>query len=163
MNTGQSLLSIGALILLSTVVLRVNTGLLTTKEVMNESKFGVLAVSLAQSIIEEASNKAFDASTVGNPVYDQSLLTSVAGLGPSSSEHYPNFNDFDDFNDYTKDVTNLPSANFHISCSVFYVDPNTPNVASGNKTWNKKIVVTVTSPSSKDTVRLSSIFSYWYF
>ena len=56
MNTGQMMLSIGALILLSTVVLRVNTSFLTTKQVMNESKFGVLAVSLAQSVIEEATN-----------------------------------------------------------------------------------------------------------
>ncbi len=163
MNTGQSMLSIGALILLSTVVLRVNTSFLTTKEVMNESKFGVLAISLAQSIIEDASNKAFDANTVGNPVYDKSLLTSVGGLGPSNTEHYPDFNDFDDFNGFTKDVTNLPSANYHISCRVFYIDAASPDVVSSIKTWNKKIVVTVTSTSSKDTVRLSSIFSYWYF
>jgi len=163
MNTGQMILSIGAIILLSTIVLRVNNNFLTTHEVMNESKFGVLAISLAQSIIEEAGNKAFDSQTAGNAVYDSTLLTSPAGLGPNYTEHYPNFNDFDDFNGFTKDITNLPSANFNISCKVNYINAATPDIISNHRTWNKKITVTVSSPSSKDTIRLSSVFSYWYF
>jgi MSHA pilin protein MshD len=163
MNTGQMILSIGAIVLLSTIVLRVNNSFLTTNEVMSESKFGVLAVSLAQSIIEEASNKAFDAQTAGNAIHDSTLLTSPGGLGPNSSEHYPNFNDFDDFNGYTRDVTNLPSATYHISCVVTYINAAQPDLAANHTTWNKKITVTVTSPFSKDTVKLSSIFSYWYF
>jgi hypothetical protein len=163
MNTGQSMLAIGAIILLSTIVLRVNNNFLTTNETMMESKFGVLAISLAQSIIEEASNKAFDANTVGNPVHDLSLLTASNSLKPESGEVYPDFDDFDDFNGYQKDVTNLPSANFHISCSVNYINAATPDVVSSNKTWSKKITVIVTSESSKDTVRVSSIFSYWFF
>ena len=162
MNTGQMLLTIGAMILLSAIVLRVNNNFLTTNDVMMDSKFGVLAVSLAQSIIEEANNKAFDEHTDGNPIHDVSLLTSPDSLG-EDSEVYPNFNDFDDFNGYTRHVTNLPSADFDISCKVNYINATTPDLVSNIKTWNKKITVTVTSPSSKDTVRLSSIFSYWYF
>ena len=163
MNSGQMMLTIGAMILLSAIVLRVNNNFLSTNDVMMESKFGVLATSLAQSIIEEASNKAFDAQTEGNAIHDVSLLTSSNGLGPAANEHYPDFNDFDDFNGYTKDITNLPSANFHISCAVCYINAANPDVVSNNRTWNKKITVTVTSPSSTDTVKISSIFSYWYF
>ena len=163
MNTGQMMLSIGAIVLLATIVLRVNNSFLSTNETMNESKFGVLAVSLAQSVIEEASNKAFDAQTDGNAIHDSTLLTSPSGLGPASTEHYPDFNDFDDFNGFQKDVTNLPSANFHISCKVFYIEAANPDEAVNHKTWNKKIIVTVSNKSSKDTVRVSSIFSYWYF
>jgi hypothetical protein len=163
MNTGQSMLAIGAIILLSTIVLRVNNNFLTTNETMMDSKFGVLAISLAESIIEEADNKAFDSHTAGTPVHDLFLLTSPDSLRSESGEVYPNFDDFDDFNGYQRDVTNLPSANFHISCSVNYVNAATPDVVSNSKTWNKKITVTVTSESSKDTVRVSSIFSYWFF
>ena len=54
MNTGQSLLSIGALFLLSLTVLRVNNSILTTDSVMQDTKFGILATSLATSLIEQA-------------------------------------------------------------------------------------------------------------
>lgn len=163
MNTGQSMLAIGAMMLLSTIVLRVNNNFLQTNEVMLESKFGVLATSLAQSIIEEASNKAFDAQTDGSAVHDSTLLTPIGGLGPAGSEIYPNFNDFDDYNNFRDTITHLPSANFYIHCTVNYVTATNPNGISSDITWNKKLTVTVTSPSSKDTIRMSSIFSYWFF
>ena len=162
MNTGQSMLAVGAMMLLSIVVLRVNNSFLSTNTVMMQSKFGVLATSLAQSVIEEATKKAFDENSVGVPLYVTTSLTPAGSLGPDA-ETYDNFDDFDDYKGYTRDVTNLPSAVFHISCDVCYVDAQTPEQTSSNRTWNKKITVTVTSPSSNDTVKLYSIFSYWQF
>ena len=102
MNTGQSLFSIGALLLLSLTVLRVNNSILITNGILQDSKLGVLATSIATSIIEEASKKAFDAATADDAVYDLSALTSPYGLGPNSSETPATFNDFDDYNGYTK-------------------------------------------------------------
>lgn len=163
MNTGQSMLAIGAMILLSTLVLRVNNTFLSTKTVMNESKFGVLATSLATSLIEEASNRNFDHVTDGNPINNVNLLTKHTALKKESGEVYPDFNDFDDFNGFTKTITNLPSADYSLSCKVEYVEPPNLDVAVAKRTWHKKISVTVTSESSKDTVRLSSVFSYWFF
>jgi hypothetical protein len=162
MGSNQSLLTIGAMMLLSTLVLRVNNTILATGEVMDQSKFGILATSLASSVIEDASNKAFDQVTDGNSIVDSTLLTLPAALG-NEEEDPEDFNDFDDYNGYTKTVTNLPSANFFISCSVSYVNPPDLESDSPVTTWHKKITVTVSSPSSKDTVRLSSIFSYWFF
>ncbi|RPI65753.1 MAG: hypothetical protein EHM47_18235 [Ignavibacteriales bacterium] len=163
MNTGQSMLAIGAMILLSTLILRVNNTFLSTKQVMNESKFGVLATSLATSIIEEASNRNFDHVTDGNPVISTSVLTAPGSLGKESGEVYPDFNDFDDFDGYTRTVSNLPSAIYHISCDVNYVNVPNIEIAVASRTWHKRITVTVASESSKDTVRLSSVFSYWFF
>jgi MSHA pilin protein MshD len=163
MNTGQSMLAIGAMILLSTLVLRVNNNFLSTKQVMNESKFGVLATSLATSLIEEASNKNFDHVTDGNPIINVNLLTSHTALKKESGEAYPDFNDFDDYNGYTKTISNLPSAVYKLSCKVEYVEPPNLEVPVAKKTWHKKITVTVASESSQDTVRLSSVFSYWFF
>ena len=160
MNTGQMMLAAGAMVLLSLVVLRVNNTFLSTNTVMQESKFGVLATSLAQSVIEEAESKAFDELSISNPTTSPNDFTPVNSLG-IEGETYPNFDDFDDYNNYTKDVTNLPSAIFHISCRVNYFDPTNPNVAATTKQWSKKITVTVTSESSQDTIRLSSIFSYF--
>lgn len=160
MNTGQMLITIAALMLLSLVVLRVNNGFLSTNTVMMESKFGVLAVSLATSMIEEANGKAFDHFTDSNTV---TLTSALSSLGPESGEVYPDFNDFDDFNNFTKIDSTLPSAVFKIACKVNYINPANPESASGSKTWHKKITVQVTSESMQDTVEMSTIYSYFYF
>jgi hypothetical protein len=163
MNTGQSLITIAAMLLLSLTVLRVNSSLLGTDTVLYDTKFGVLAVSLATSVIEEANKKPFDDAGIGDAISNLNSLTAPGSLGPSAGEVYPNFDDFDDFNGYTKHITDLPSAVFDVSCQVCYINPANPDVASGSRTWHKKITVTVTSPSMTDTFRLSSIYSYWYF
>jgi len=169
MNTGQTLLSIGAFFLLTLTVLRVNNNILATDSVMMDSKFGVLATSLATSLIEKASNKAFDANTYDNPVSQLSELTDANGLGPGTGELPPELcNDFDDFNGYTTQVTNLPSAIFDISCVVCYVNPTDPDGKVNTQTWHKKMTVTVTSPNmgdqyQRDTIKLSTIYSYWHF
>ena len=63
MNTGQMLLTVGALILLSSMLLRFNRSVMTSDDVMMNSKFNVLASSLCISVIEEARGKAFDQNT----------------------------------------------------------------------------------------------------
>ena len=161
MNTGQTLLAIGAFILLSVIILRVNNTLMSTDTTVQETKFSVLAVSLASSYIEDADKLAFDQVTLNNPITDSTLLTT--NLNPESGESFSNFNDFDDFNNYDTTIADLPSATFKVHCMVSYVNSAYPDVPVNYPTWNKKMTVTVSSPFSKDTVRLSSIFSYFYF
>lgn len=166
MNTGQMLITIGAIILLALVILRVNTNFFHTSSVMLDTKFGVMAVSLGTSIIEEASSKAFDAVTDTNSVSTTSSLTSAWGLGPKVGEVYPYFNDFDDFDGFVKTTagdSTFQSAIFNAVCTVNYVNPTAPDVPVSYQTWHKKLTVVITSPSMSDTVTLSSIFSYWYF
>ncbi|MHB1686347.1 MAG: hypothetical protein ACYCVH_03105 [Ignavibacteriaceae bacterium] len=163
MNTGQSLITIAAMLLLSILVLNVNSTILNTGTVMQDSKFGLLATSIASSMIEEISSKSFDEYTATNAADNLNQLTSPSKLGPESGEVYPNFDDIDDYNGYTRVDSTMPSAIFKTTCSVAYVSPSTPNVTSSSATWNKKITVTVTSISMQDTVRMSTIYSYWYF
>ncbi len=166
MNTGQMLITMGAIVLLSLVILRINNVFFHTSSVMLDTKFGVMAVSLGTSIIEEATSKAFDAATDTNTVSSLSSLTDPNSLGHGSWEVYPDYNDFDDYNGFTKSTegdSTFQSAVFNISCKVVYVDPSNPDVKSSVRTWHKKLTVTITSPSMLDTVRLNTIFSYWYF
>lgn len=157
-------MTIGAMILLSTLILRVNNNFGTNTTSVYNSKFAILAASIGNSIIEEASGKAFDNKTVNAPAKKLSDLTLPGKLGPESGETYPDFNDIDDYNGYTKTDSTMPSAVFKTVCSVVYVNPDSPDVTSKNaRTWTKKISVTVTSPSMTDTVRLSSLYSYWVF
>ncbi len=160
MNTGQMLITIGAMVLLGLVVLRVSSGFLTTNTVMLETKFDVLAVSLATSVIEEATGKAFDQNTDTSAV---NLLSSLSTIG-KDGETYPDFNDFDDYYGFTKIDSTLPSAIFRIDCQVGYIDPANPEVLKTTpKTWHKKLNVQVTSPSMTDTIKLSTIYSYFHF
>ena len=163
MGTGQILITLSAMILLSMVILRTNTSFLMTDSVLYETKYEVLAVSIATSIIEEANGLAFDARTDTATVSSTTDLTSAYGLGPAPGETYEVFNDFDDFNGFTRVDNSMPSAEFNIVCKVSYVSPDNPDVDVNYQTWHKKITVDVFSESMVDTITMSSIFSYWFY
>jgi hypothetical protein len=165
MNTGQMIMTLGAMMLLSVIMLRVNTANLTNESIRDDAQYGVLANSIATSIIEEAQSKAFDEKTDTTNVTSLTQLSSV--LGPETGETEDTFDDFDDYNGFTKRDSTMPSAIFDISCQVVYVTPNNIEGSTTNRTWNKKIIVTITRPVAADSsmlaLKTSSIFSYWYF
>ena len=165
MNTGQMIMTLGAMMLLSVIMLRVNTANLANESIRDDAQYGVLATSIATSIIEEAQSKAFDEKTDTMNVTALTQLSSV--LGPETGETESTFDDFDDYNGFTKRDSTMPSAIFDISCQVVYVTADNIEGSTSNRTWNKKIIVTITRPVSADSselaLRTSSIFSYWYF
>ncbi len=166
MNTGQMLLSLAAMMLLSLVVLRQTGDTLETSDTVLASKLEIMAVSEASSMLEKISALAFDQhtrdSTFTGKVWQ---LTLPSLLGPDSTEDsVQKFNDIDDYNNYSVvDTTAL--GDFSIGCSVCYVDPANPDVAYGAQTWHKKVTVTVhgPAPAMTDSVQCSEIISYWFF
>jgi len=178
MNLGQMLLVVGAIVLLGILVLNANSTVYQASDTMYTSEFGVTAVSLSTSLVEEAMGKMFDVIVAPKNVsdlYDSTLLTPVGSLGPEPTEHesYRGMvsgspNDFDDFDDYNglklcyHDVTESDAtagfvqitvpgmrAKYYVTCSVVYVKP--PNLDAPyivRQTWHKKITVTVWSPSA---------------
>ena len=58
MATSETLMVLGAMVLLSIVLLSINGALLTNSEVVLEGKVASMAISLAQQIIEEAIPRA---------------------------------------------------------------------------------------------------------
>lgn len=171
MNTGQTMITMAAMSLLSLVILNVNKNALSSTTNMAENKYNILAISLGTALIEEAFSKSFDQATAdGNQVADLTELTQ--NLGPGSGElSRSDFNDFDDYNnlvDSTSSDSTITSAEFVISSKVYYVDPNVSNKLppAGYRTWHKKIDVFVTSPfinDGQDTVKLSKVYSHYYF
>ncbi|MCW8849008.1 MAG: hypothetical protein OQJ81_03440 [Melioribacteraceae bacterium] len=169
MNTGQMMITLGALALLSLVVLRMNNGFLNTSGILLDSKLGVLATSVATSMVEEATGKAFDAQTHSTTVSSLASLTSPSSLGPASGEAYADFNDFDDYNGFHKIDNTMPAAEFSVDCEVYYVTDTDLEKKSTSRTWHKRIDVYVSSKSMyghdeiPDTVVMSAVYSYWYF
>jgi hypothetical protein len=161
MNTGQIMLTVGAMAILSMTTLRVNRNFVDSGVSLDETKFAVLAVSLASSTLEEANSKSFDEKTTEDAVTGETYLSTI---GKDNGETNPdNFDDCDDYDNYRDSVLNIPSAKFYIKCTVNYVSPATPDINSTAKTYHKRITIFVTSPSMSDTIKMSSIYSYWYY
>jgi hypothetical protein len=174
MNTGQMMITILAMFLLSMIILTTNRGFLMTNTTMIDSRYDILSVSLATSILEDATSVAFDEKTAGAAVTATSSLTAVSSLGIDGAESSTRPDLFDDCDDYNCYKTNPKLDTLVLQgttqkiilnsyCRVDYVDGNSPNTVSTTQTYHKKISVRVISPGMTDTVKLSTIYSYWYF
>ena len=171
MNTGQTLMSVGAMILLGYTVLTTNRTNLTHGVILRQTEIGVYMISLAISRIEEASGKAFDAATAGDIITSTGPLTASDSFGPMTGEVYPHFNDFDDYHDFADTTYVAGVDNLVVYSEVRYVTMANPDVTAGTKTFHKRMDVKVYSLSQldtlyttqRDTLKMSYIFSYWSF
>jgi hypothetical protein len=188
MNLGQMTMVLGGIALLGILILNTNSTILDVTQTSRNSEFTITAVSLATSTIEEAMGTMFDeviadssTPTLTNP----SQLSIV--LGPDGLEHFRDttaashrFDDFDDFNnlfivyksDLPGDSASTPGstaeivvpgikAKYFVKASVAYVSAANLDSVSATRTWHKRILVTVSSPSSSDTLRFPAVMSYW--
>ena len=185
MNTGQTMITLFAMILLSFLILRVNNTFLQTNTTLYTTKFEVLGYSVAQSMIQEIERLDFDENTVTAAVSDSTKLSTTLGPDGSGETTSTTFDDIDDYNNYTRTDT-IPAKNgvvFNIKCKVEYVTAIAPDVVSSTPTWQKRITIYVTSPymlnntvtnqyytkvaastpQKQDTIKLSQVFSYWIF
>jgi len=186
MGSGQMMITILAMLLLSMTILTVNRQTLTTNDTMMSSRYGLMALSIANTIIQDASGLAFDEKTaaLGSSVTSVTQLTTSALLGLDSGESASNPNTFDDFDDYNcykttpktdviiVDATTTPNKTmtFYSICKVDYVDGTNPSTVMATQTWHKRLMISVYSNDLKDpwtgladTLKLSTVYSYYYF
>ncbi len=164
MGTGQTLLTIMAMMMLSRMALSVNSSNAQGGAAVEMAAYRITATSLGTSLIEEATGLAFDqkSDTVG--ISNASSFTPTISLGPESGDHYPGYNDCDDFNGLHKIDSLAGSAIFITDVKVEYVTiSGNAIVVSGSQTYNKRITVSVSSKSMPDTLKFYNVFSYWYF
>ena len=185
MNLGQMMMVVAALSILGILLLNTNTTVLDTNDTQNLSEFGINAISLATSLVEEANGKMFDeviADSTTPALSSPVALTSLANLGADGGETYRTAgNDFDDFDDFDGLILVYKSpgdsslmagaakefvipgirAAYIVRARVDYVSGADLDLTSASPTWHKKITVTVTSPAIKDTLVYPAIMSYW--
>jgi hypothetical protein len=163
------------MILLGTFMLMANGLLLENSIAADMNEYYLTAMSLAQSVIDEAKTKAFDQKTVSGPVTSKDSLTSPSNLTrEGSGEVVPvpdtltsqgflssiNFNDVDDYNGYRR-LVNTPRTNgYMLAAAVRYVSSTYPDSASSTMSYSKKMTVTVTSPYFPDSLKVQYIFVY---
>lgn len=152
----QSFLAIGALVILGLVTLPFNTSLLQNTTLEIENKVYLTAFSLADDLIEEIKQKAFDEKTIDFQAIKTNQLTAPGSLG-KEGEVWPNFDDIDDYKGYSKPISLPHAEGYNVSCDVKYVDSNGSDISS--QSYYKKVTVTVTSQYISYPMSISFIFS----
>lgn len=162
------------LILMGRLILSINTTTLDVGFTKDMSEYRITGTSLGTSMLEKASNLAFDENSVEAAIAATSGFKAVASLGKDAGETTEStFDDIDDYHNYTSTDTLSSSATFRTKGKVEYVSiiSNVITV-SATQTYAKRLTVEVTSdylidysvnPPRPDTLRFQQIFSYWYF
>jgi hypothetical protein len=166
MGLGQTLLTILAMAMLGTLMLTVNTNTMDSGDALEQSEYRIMASSLGISMLERASGLSFDENTVTGEVTATTMLTST--LGAESGETEATFDDFDDYHGFSKwvlgNAITFRSADYHLRSRVDYVMVSSNQVVtSAGRTYHKRLQIEVSSPFMQDTLRFSTVYSYWYF
>lgn len=158
MNSVQSMLTMGALVLLSLASLRFNTSVLENSTAQIENKVYLTAFSLADDMIETIKQRSFDEATIKFPT-GLANLTPPGSLKAEDLETYQTYDDIDDYNGYSKDIDAPHAERYKLWCEVHYVDGNNPDVEISTQSYYKKVTVFVSSPYMREDISLSFIFT----
>lgn len=164
MGGGQMLITIGAIVLLGSIILTTNRTINGSSNILLYSNIGLESVSLATSTIEEAESKSFDESTINQNDTALTQLTQPSMLGQESGD----MDDFDDWNGPNHNglvqTFNLSTGIYKDSTRVCYVNVGNLQGTSTVRTWHKRIDVWVwNTVDPVDKVYMSAVYSYWYF
>ena len=172
MSTGQTLLTIGAFILLTTILQSVYGSLGDVGRDVSRSQDGILATSVATSYCEFANGLAFDQITDTSDVALTSPATLTYPLGREAGEDsLCDFNDFDDLNNWT-DVKTAGGSGRQYTTKfwVSYVDSSDISHVVAYRTYLKRLDMKTwrtyplpTSDETIDTLRTSIVMGYFHF
>jgi hypothetical protein len=173
--SNHTLLTIGAFLVLSTILLGFYQLLAATGEQLTDSQDLILGTTVSESYIELAQGLAFDQRTdtsnvaIGNP----SALTDIGLLGTDGTGEISiaTFNDFDDFNRFSvEQIATGTNKRFTTTFRVYYVNPNDLSSVSTMQTFVKRLDLKTwrsyppsASGASVDTVRMSCVLGYFHF
>jgi hypothetical protein len=174
MSTGQTILTLAALMFLSTILLNFYGLLADTGDDIATGQDGILATTMATSYMELASGMAFDEITDTSDIAIQNVnaLTPVTSLGPESSNEnsIEKFNDFDDFKGFqTEKEVGGTGRRFRATFNVHYVNPLNVSQISSGRTFVKRLDVKIwrTYPAAGgarlDTLNMSQVMGYFHF
>jgi len=175
MSTGQVILTMGALMLLSTILLSFYGLVADSTKTIDTTQSNITEVALAISYQEVIQGLAFDEVTVDSflTASEMNYLSSVLGpdnpppSGEPTETNLEAFDDVDDFNGYEIDQANPGGAlgTYRTRFAVHYVNPNDINQISSSKTFVKRVDMQVwrESPASQDTLKTSFVVGYFHF
>jgi hypothetical protein len=177
MNTGQTLITMGALILITITILNFHRNMADIDDALNYNRFRLEGLSVLTSHIEMASQYFFDeASTdVTNATTLNDFSTSNA-LGWDSGDNGL-IDDIDDLHTTTISDTGESGVIYSVLYTIDYVTLSGTNIVhSNNRTYHKRINIDVfdsfTPPllsrmengiSIRDSLNMNFVVSFWQF
>lgn len=164
MTGTNSFLTLGAMVILALISMRFNSTVLQNRTTEIENKVYLTAFSLADDLIEEIKQKAFDEQTVVFRSITQGELTSPVNFAPEvrdagESDDKATWDDIDDYNGYSRPVSLPHVENYLVTSTVDYVSASNQDQVSNVQTFFKRVNVIVTSPYLSHEVRLSFVFT----
>ena len=170
------LLTIGTLVLFGAFTLGSFALMANNTEIVSDNEYNLTALSLAQSVIDEAKSKAFDEKSltktssspdsltlpnlIGNDGGGESFALPDAITGNQAFSSLSKYDDVDDYNGYRR-ITNTPRAGgYDIRVSVKYASPTDPDSVKTIRTFCKKMDVSVSHKFLARPITLSYAFMY---
>lgn len=175
MNTGQTMVTIFAFLLVSTVLVSFYGLVARTDDDIASGQDGILATTIATSYMELAQGTAFDEVTSASDtaLANTALLTPAGTLGTDSTfeTDIDSFNDFDDFKGYSvSKVAGGTGRTYKTTFDVNYVNPDNLDQIVNYRTFVKRMDLktwrTIPPPSETgevDTLKTSLVMGYFHF
>ncbi|MBI1804232.1 MAG: hypothetical protein HY033_12630 [Ignavibacteriae bacterium] len=176
------ILAVGAIVIFGTFLSSSNRLMTGNTQIAEQNEYYITALSLAQSVINEAKTKAFDEKVLVSAVPSADSMTAPGSLGKDAGESVPNpdvlttaspfssaspgfrssfeFDDIDDYRNYNRLVNTPRAEGYRINVSMTYASATYPDSAKNQRTYCKRMTVNVMSPFIPDTIKLSYAFTY---
>jgi hypothetical protein len=171
MNLGQTMLSAGALVLLTVLVINAHRLVVQSGDAAVAAEAAQVGIDLAQSLLDEIQTKRYDQYADTSTYQDPSEFTSPFSLGPGGSESFAlpdsklhqsirKYNDVDDYNGYSRTATVGQFEGYLLSVSVVYVDDANPETVVSVRTYTKRVQVTVSNETYFRDMTFTTYASY---
>ncbi len=173
MGSGHTLFTLGAFVLLSTVLVNFYEMSASAGDAISSGQDGIFLTTITTSYIETAQGLAYDqiTDTMNVGLTNSWSLTAPSLLGPEAGEDsIPEFNDFDDFNGLSiEKEAGTSNRRYRTEFVVSYVDMNNLETVSTARTFVKRLDIKtwrtfpVNAAGSVDTLRSSFVMGYFHF
>lgn len=177
MSTYQTLITLGAFVLLSTLLVTFYQLLGQSGETVQSAQQGITALTLLTTYTELAYGLHFDEATIDTFLTPAQLnmLTHPSSLGkenpppvgePTESD-FETFDDFDDLHNHIITNDNIPGVvgKYKTQFNVYYVNPNNLEQKMTTRTFVKRCDIKIwrEDPTSKDTLKSAIVMGYFHF
>ncbi len=152
--------TIFSIVIFSFLLLQANSLLLSNEEVTIDHEYEKTAISVAQSIIDEAKTRDFDINMSSSGIPGSFRETTQFGTNGIQREK---FTAFDDYHVFLNDplLVRTPLGDYDVTVLVEYVDTEPPFDVSTEKTMNKRMTVTATSTANNESATLVYVKSFF--
>ena len=172
MNTGQTILTIGAFVLLTTILQGLYNSLGNVGSDISSGQDGILATTIATSYCESVNRLAFDqiSDTSDAALASPLLLTYPCGR-EAGEDSLADFNDFDDLNGYSEvKIAGGSGRAYRTIFTVSYVNETDVSTIVANRTYVKRLDMKtwrISPPALRDeiidTLSTSLVLGYFHF